>query len=476
MFQRFSQRFKMNLSGANRVARQRGNPATSFQLGKESLESRLLLAFDAFGALPDVGADDTGIGTLELAPPPSAANHVGGPDGLFILTSNAQLDPNPSNTIEGFVDVFVQVPSSTSFSTSGYEVSLSLVTEATEVRFTGVEIAGGAHPAVFPGQQPTVLGTGKTLRVTDFLLSGDASLDDGEGLFRALFEVDAGVTGSFPLSFEANFTNLADRQGSPLPVDGLIGGVITVGAPTAVEVSISDTSVAEGDVGNVNAVFNVQLSRASDSPVVVDFRVDDGTATSGEDYLPDQGQIVFAAGQTSKTIEVAVIGDSDPEPDEFFEVALSSVSGAVLESDRATGTILNDDQLSSPWQNPADPLDVNADGTVSPLDALIVINDLNTSGSRPLPAEPVEPNVPPPYLDVNGDGFLSPVDALIVINQLNNQAAAPAISSDMVLAAAVSNERDSADSTAVSNEGDDWPLILKMLAIESELKSRNNRP
>ncbi len=73
-----------------------------------------------------------------------------------------------------------------------------------------------------------------------------------------------------------------------------------------------------------------------------------------------------------------------------------------------------------PWRNPTNPLDVNNDGSVSPIDALLVISDLNKNGNRILPNPPVPPNVPPPYLDVSGDNSLSPVDALIVITYLNS--------------------------------------------------------
>jgi hypothetical protein len=73
------------------------------------------------------------------------------------------------------------------------------------------------------------------------------------------------------------------------------------------------------------------------------------------------------------------------------------------------------------WTNPADALDVTNDGVVSPIDALLVINELNSNGARPLaPRTPQDQSLP--YLDVNADGFVSPVDALLVLNQLNQNA------------------------------------------------------
>jgi hypothetical protein len=73
-----------------------------------------------------------------------------------------------------------------------------------------------------------------------------------------------------------------------------------------------------------------------------------------------------------------------------------------------------------PWHNVSRRHDVNGDGSTVPLDALMVINDLNMLGSRELP-EPAGGLSPPPYLDVNADGFVSNIDALQVINQLNDQ-------------------------------------------------------
>jgi hypothetical protein len=73
---------------------------------------------------------------------------------------------------------------------------------------------------------------------------------------------------------------------------------------------------------------------------------------------------------------------------------------------------------STPWRNPVNALDVNADGVVSPIDALLVLNEINARGARLLPA-PSAAFSPAPFFDVNGDGYVSPVDALLVINALN---------------------------------------------------------
>ncbi|MFV2065911.1 MAG: putative Ig domain-containing protein, partial [Pirellulales bacterium] len=92
-----------------------------------------------------------------------------------------------------------------------------------------------------------------------------------------------------------------------------------------------------------------------------------------------------------------------------------------------------------PWQNPRNRVDVNDDGFVTPIDALLVINELNSrgvldaKGKLPFPrSEPYRGN----YYDVNGDGFGTPLDALHIINVLNAGAQAEGEFPSLVAAAA----------------------------------------
>jgi hypothetical protein len=97
---------------------------------------------------------------------------------------------------------------------------------------------------------------------------------------------------------------------------------------------------------------------------------------------------------------------------------------------------LGQDELSiaelfgfSLYQNPAQPLDVNADGNVSPIDALTVINSLNSEGSRSVLVLGDSSGDMGDYLnthqylyDTNGDFAITPIDVLSVINHLNGSA------------------------------------------------------
>ncbi|QDS87628.1 Serine-aspartate repeat-containing protein D precursor [Rosistilla ulvae] len=75
------------------------------------------------------------------------------------------------------------------------------------------------------------------------------------------------------------------------------------------------------------------------------------------------------------------------------------------------------------FQNPTNRYDVNNDGTVSPIDALSVINQLNLSGAKQLSAEGESGSQNHRFVDVNGDSYITPSDALMVINALNKQTA-----------------------------------------------------
>lgn len=71
------------------------------------------------------------------------------------------------------------------------------------------------------------------------------------------------------------------------------------------------------------------------------------------------------------------------------------------------------------WQNPVESADVNADGELTPLDVLSVINRINAHPGDP--AVPDSPATPPPYYDVDGNGFITAADVLRLINLINEQ-------------------------------------------------------
>ena len=107
---------------------------------------------------------------------------------------------------------------------------------------------------------------------------------------------------------------------------------------------ISDTTAAEGNAGTTPFFFTLSLNQAAgDGGVSVNWATADGTATAGEDYVAASGTATIAAGATSVTISIDVIGDTTSEPDETFFVNLDGVAGATLADAQGVGTIVNDD-------------------------------------------------------------------------------------------------------------------------------------
>lgn len=112
-------------------------------------------------------------------------------------------------------------------------------------------------------------------------------------------------------------------------------------------VSISGASVNEGDAGSVQLDFSVSLNKSSTATITVNYATANGSASSGSDYTAASGQLSFAAGETSKTISVAVLGDTEDENDETFAVNLSNPVNAKSGAMSATGTIIDNDTAPS---------------------------------------------------------------------------------------------------------------------------------
>ncbi|MEH2239058.1 Calx-beta domain-containing protein [Nostoc sp.] len=110
-------------------------------------------------------------------------------------------------------------------------------------------------------------------------------------------------------------------------------------------ISISDVSVTEGNTSTTtNANFTISLSNPSYQQVSVNYNTSDGTAqVADSDYNSALGTIIFAPGETSKTLSIGVIGDNKTETDETFAVNLLGATNAAIADNLGVGTIINDD-------------------------------------------------------------------------------------------------------------------------------------
>ena len=209
-----------------------------------------------------------------------------------------------------------------------YAVTLSAAsTRQVTVRYAdgggGTAASGTDYEAVEPGE--LVFAPGETAKTVSVVVLGDELDEPDETVELALSEPR-----NAELAAAAGLGTIVDDDAEPI-------------------VSVSSPSVEEGDFGAASALeYAVTLSAASGRQVMVGYADGGGgTATSGTDYEPvEPGKLVFAPGETAKTVAVVVLGDKLDEPDETVELVLSEPENAVLAAAAAAaglGTIVDDD-------------------------------------------------------------------------------------------------------------------------------------
>lgn len=110
--------------------------------------------------------------------------------------------------------------------------------------------------------------------------------------------------------------------------------------------SVNDVAITEGNAGSTNLGFTVTRSNTSGTASVL-VSTSSGTAIAGTDFTAITNQSVsFAAGEGTRTVNVAILGDTLREPNETFTLVLSSPSaGYTIADGSGIGTINNDDPV-----------------------------------------------------------------------------------------------------------------------------------
>ncbi len=128
-----------------------------------------------------------------------------------------------------------------------------------------------------------------------------------------------------------------EAVGVSLPVS------VAVGLPADLpRVRVTDAHASEADADAHALVFTVTLSEATNTPATVDYATADGTARAGEDYDAASGTLTWAPGQTKAVIPIVLRPDLLNEPHEFFYLDLRNATGALVETPRAVGTVVDD--------------------------------------------------------------------------------------------------------------------------------------
>jgi uncharacterized repeat protein (TIGR01451 family) len=145
-------------------------------------------------------------------------------------------------------------------------------------------------------------------------------------------------------------------------VEVLTGGVTAPSFATGtiadddalVELAGSAVNTPEGDSGSHTVQVPVTLSKQSGRQVLVAFATANGSATAGLDYLPAAGPLAFAPGETSKSLTVTILGDTEVELDETLTIELTSPLNAAVIGGGSI-TILKDDSTTPPPPPPPPP-------------------------------------------------------------------------------------------------------------------------
>jgi len=141
---------------------------------------------------------------------------------------------------------------------------------------------------------------------------------------------------------ETFFLNISNVQNATVSSSQGTGSINDDDGPT---ISINDVSITEGNAGTKTATFTLSLSGSSVEAIAIRAITAPGTATASSDFNPINTVVIFQPGTITRTLDVAIVGDTNLEPNETFSVNLSEPFGTTIADGEGVGTILDDDIL-----------------------------------------------------------------------------------------------------------------------------------
>ncbi|MEZ5932276.1 MAG: Calx-beta domain-containing protein [Alphaproteobacteria bacterium] len=153
-------------------------------------------------------------------------------------------------------------------------------------------------------------------------------------------EADVGQGGPQTVVAAATDQTPASVNGTDRAAAGTQEAALTPTSDLSIQVSVENSKENGPPVA-----FNIQLSRPSDSSVVLIYATIDGTAVNGQDYEANRGVIVLKPGEQVARIEAPVIDDTEKEGQEHLQLFLTvDPTVATVESRQIIATIDDDDQ------------------------------------------------------------------------------------------------------------------------------------
>jgi hypothetical protein len=168
--------------------------------------------------------------------------------------------------------------------------------------------------------------------------------------------------------FEGNETfdvNLSNPKNASITDNQGVGTIINDDTPARVQLSSTSYAV---DEANTSEVATITVNRTGDTSqaITVDFATSDssgttpcqtnnnGIASDRCDYATAVGTLRFAAGESSKTIQIPLINDAYVEPDEVFKISIGNAKGAALGGNSIATVTIHSDDTQTATANPID--------------------------------------------------------------------------------------------------------------------------
>ena len=385
-------------------------------------------------------SDGTSAGTsllYDIVPGPTGNVFISPPvrfgDSLYFYNWGELFDSRPgvglwktNGTGHGTVLVMTNIRF-TSFASSLVTFQDSIYALATEREINSLTLTklDGSSGSFTEFQQPSRTDSPLIYRglykLDDRLLVVAYTVETGWELF-GLFDSDYGDAPSDRFYPTAGLGNGA-RHANQGPRLGLLRdpdeGVIATGAANFDDqTGQSDEDGVSISVLQVGTTASIQLTvRDSAGGAKVDAWIDwnqDGR------WLPDERILTAAVTEGINTIPIAIPNSA--------KIGLTyarfriSTDGTPMPTGFAFDGEVEDYAIrivgANPWSNTRNRFDVNDDGFVSPIDVLLIINELNRRGIRVLFLSSSHTDSAP-YFDVSLDNAITPIDVLLVINYLN---------------------------------------------------------